>query len=90
VVAACVFALRSGKLRRGHGPQRRHAWGVILFGAYMLNDIMVQLRPQTLAGTVAGIPLPGSAIMLLIVGFDLALDVFAGVMPFVVSACLRS
>jgi tripartite ATP-independent transporter DctM subunit len=84
VVAACVFALVSGKLtlRLLHDSAEATArntamLGLILFGAYMLNYIMVQLRvPQTLASTVAGLPLPGWAIMLVIIGFYLALGTF--------------
>jgi C4-dicarboxylate transporter, DctM subunit len=84
VVAACVFALVSGKLSfsllhaSAEATARNTAMlGLILFGAYMLNYIMVQLQvPQTLASTVAGLPLPGWAIMLVIIGFYLALGTF--------------
>jgi len=84
VIGACVFALVSGKLRLGllHASAEATArntamLGLILFGAYMLNYIMVQLRvPQTLAGMVAGLPLPGWAIMLVIIGFYLAIGTF--------------
>jgi C4-dicarboxylate transporter, DctM subunit len=84
VVGACAFALFSGKLSfkllhaSAEATARNTAMlGLILFGAYMLNYIMVQLRvPQTLAGTVAGLPLPGWAIMLVIIGFYLALGTF--------------
>jgi tripartite ATP-independent transporter DctM subunit len=84
VVAACLFALASGKLSvkllhaSAEATARNTAMlGLILFGAYMLNYIMVQLRvPQTLAGTVAGLPLPGWAIMLVIIGFYLAIGTF--------------
>jgi tripartite ATP-independent transporter DctM subunit len=84
VVAACALALLSGKLsfRLLHASAEATArntamLGLILFGAYMLNYIMVQLRvPQTLAGTVAGLALPGWAIMLVIIGFYLALGTF--------------
>ena len=84
VVAVCAFALVSGKLTfsllhaSAEATARNTAMlGLILFGAYMLNYIMVQLRvPQTLAGTVAGLPLPGWAIMLVIIGFYLALGTF--------------
>jgi tripartite ATP-independent transporter DctM subunit len=84
VIGACVFALVSGKLSFGllHASAEATArntamLGLILFGAYMLNYIMVQLRvPQTLAGMVAGLPLPGWAIMLVIIGFYLAIGTF--------------
>jgi TRAP-type C4-dicarboxylate transport system permease large subunit len=51
--------------------------GLILFGAYMLNFIMTQLRvPQSLAEIVSALPLPAWAIMLVIIGFYLALGTF--------------
>jgi TRAP-type C4-dicarboxylate transport system permease large subunit len=51
--------------------------GLILFGAYTLNFIMTQLRvPQTLAEMVSALPLPAWAIMLVIIGFYLALGTF--------------
>jgi C4-dicarboxylate transporter, DctM subunit len=84
VVAACVFALVSGKLgfRRLHTSAEATAGntamlGLILFGADMLNFFRVPPRlPLTLAGTVAGLPLSGWAIMLVILGFYLALGTF--------------
>ena len=51
--------------------------GLILFGAYVLNFIFVSLGvPQALAKLVAAMPLPPWAIMLLIIGFYLALGTF--------------
>ena len=47
---------------------------LILFGAYFLNYIMSSLGvPQMLAGFLTGLPLPAWALMLLIIGFYLAL-----------------
>ena len=84
VVAACIFALVGRKLSlkllhaSAEATARNTAMlGLILFGAYMLNYIMVQLRvPQTLATMVADLPLPGWAIMLVIIGFYLAIGTF--------------
>lgn len=84
VVAACIFALVGSKLSfkllhaSAEATARNTAMlGLILFGAYMLNYIMVQLRvPQTLAEMVAGLPLPGWGIMLVIIGFYLAIGTF--------------
>ncbi len=51
--------------------------GLILFGAYLLNFILTQLRvPQMLASTVAGMPLPPWAVIAIIIGFYLALGTF--------------
>ncbi|HVF64642.1 MAG TPA: TRAP transporter large permease [Casimicrobiaceae bacterium] len=51
--------------------------GLILFGAYLLNFILTSIGlPQTLAKFVGGLPFPPWAIMLLIVGFYLALGTF--------------
>ena len=51
--------------------------GLILFGAYLLDFILTQLRvPQMLASTVAGMPLPGWAVIAIIIGFYLALGTF--------------
>ena len=51
--------------------------GLILFGAYLLNYVLTSLGvPQALANAVAGLPLPPWAIMLLIIGFYLALGTF--------------
>ena len=51
--------------------------GLILFGAYLLNYVLTSLGvPQAMANSVAGLPLPPWAIMLLIIGFYLALGTF--------------
>ncbi|HKH34334.1 MAG TPA: TRAP transporter large permease subunit, partial [Beijerinckiaceae bacterium] len=51
--------------------------GLILFGAYVLNYVFVSLGvPQALAKLVSGMPLPPWGIMLLIIGFYLALGTF--------------
>ncbi|MCF8171441.1 MAG: TRAP transporter large permease [Candidatus Methylopumilus sp.] len=50
---------------------------LILFGAYVLNYILSSLGvPQMLAKFLTGLPLPGWAIMLVIIGFYLALGTF--------------
>ena len=50
---------------------------LILFGAYVLNYILSALGvPQMLAKFLTGLPLPGWAIMLVIIGFYLALGTF--------------
>ena len=84
VVASIVFALVARKLsfRLLHESAEATArntsmLGLILFGAYTLNFIMTQLRvPQTLAEMVSALPLPAWAIMLVIIGFYLALGTF--------------
>ena len=84
VVAACVFAAVAGKLtfKLMHASAESTArntsmLGLILFGAYLLNFIMTQLRvPQAMAELVSSLPLPGWAIMLVIIGFYLALGTF--------------
>lgn len=51
--------------------------GLILFGAYVLNYVFTGLGiPQVLAKLVSGLPFPPWAIMLLIIGFYLALGTF--------------
>jgi C4-dicarboxylate transporter DctM subunit len=51
--------------------------GLILLGAYLLNHILTSIQmPQKLADLVASLPLPAWGIMLLIVGFYLALGTF--------------
>jgi len=50
---------------------------LILFGAYVLNYLLSSLGvPQMLAKFLTGLPLPGWAIMLVIIGFYLALGTF--------------
>jgi tripartite ATP-independent transporter DctM subunit len=51
--------------------------GLILFGAYLLNYVLTGLQvPQTMARVVAGLPLPGWAIVAIIIAFYLALGTF--------------
>jgi C4-dicarboxylate transporter DctM subunit len=84
VVASLVFSLVARKLsfkllnESAEATARNTAMlGLILFGAYMLNFIMTQLRvPQTLAEVVSALSLPAWAIMLVIIGFYLALGTF--------------
>ncbi len=84
VVAAIVFALVARKLsfkllhESAEATARNTSMlGLILFGAYMLNFIMTQLRvPQSMAEVVSALPLPAWAIMLVIIGFYLALGTF--------------
>jgi C4-dicarboxylate transporter, DctM subunit len=84
VTSACLLALFGGKLSfkmlqaSAEATARNTAMlGLILFGAYMLNFIMTQLRvPQALAEIVSQLPLPSWAIMLVIIGFYLALGTF--------------
>jgi C4-dicarboxylate transporter, DctM subunit len=84
VVASIVFALVARKLsfkllnESAEATARNTSMlGLILFGAYMLNFIMTQLRvPQSLAEIVSALPLPAWAIMLVIIGFYLALGTF--------------
>ena len=84
VVGAMCFAALSGKLtwRLMHesavATARTTAFiGLILFGAYILNFILSSMGvPQALSKFVAGLPVPPWVIMLLIVGFYLALGTF--------------
>lgn len=84
VVAAIGLAALDGKLSwkmlndSAESTARNTAMiGLILFGAYVLNYVFSALGvPQALARTVADLPLPPWAIMLLIIGFYLALGTF--------------
>jgi C4-dicarboxylate transporter DctM subunit len=84
VVGAMVFAALGGKLTfrmlnaSAEATARNTALiGLILFGAYVLNYVLVSLGvPQALAKIVAAMPLPPWGIMLLIIGFYLALGTF--------------
>ena len=59
---------------------------LILFGAYFLNYILSSLGiPQLLAKFLTGLPLPGWAIMLVIIGFYLALGTFMEGMSMVIT-----
>src|SRR5215204_2756074 len=84
VVGAMIFAAIEGKLSfrmlntSAEATARNTALiGLILFGAYVLNYVLVGLGvPQALAKTVAAMPLPPWGIMMLIIGFYLALGTF--------------
>ena len=84
VIGAMVFAAIEGKLSfrmlnaSAEATARNTALiGLILFGAYVLNFIFVGLGvPQALAKLVSTMPLPPWGIMLLIIGFYLALGTF--------------
>jgi tripartite ATP-independent transporter DctM subunit len=84
VVAAIALAALDGRLSwqllnaSAESAARNTALiGLILFGAYLLNYVLTGLGvPQALARSVAGLPLPPWAIMLLIIGFYLALGTF--------------
>ncbi|HKS61147.1 MAG TPA: TRAP transporter large permease subunit, partial [Xanthobacteraceae bacterium] len=84
VVGAIVFAAIEGKLSfrmlnaSAEATARNTAMiGAILFGAYVLNYVFVGLGvPQQLAKLVAAMPLPPWGVMLLIIGFYLALGTF--------------
>jgi C4-dicarboxylate transporter DctM subunit len=59
---------------------------LILLGAYFLNFILSSLGvPQMLAKFLTGLPLPGWAIMLVIIGFYLALGTFMEGMSMVIT-----
>ncbi|AMJ59413.1 TRAP transporter large permease [Bosea sp. PAMC 26642] len=84
VIGAMVFAAIEGRLSfrmlnaSAEATARNTALiGLILFGAYVLNYVFVGLGvPQALAKLVSEMPLPPWAIMLLIIGFYLALGTF--------------
>lgn len=59
---------------------------LILFGAYFLNNVLSSLGiPQMLAKFLTGLPLPGWGIMLVIIGFYLALGTFMEGMSMVIT-----
>lgn len=84
VVGSIIFAAIEGKLSwkmlnaSAEATARNTAMiGAILFGAYVLNFVFVSLGvPQQLAQLVAAMPLPPWGVMLLIIGFYLALGTF--------------
>lgn len=84
VVGALVFAALDRRLslrmlnQCAEATARNTALlGLILFGAYVLNYVFTALGvPQALAALVSGLPLPPWGIMLLIIGFYLALGTF--------------
>jgi C4-dicarboxylate transporter, DctM subunit len=84
VVAAALLALWDGQLswrilhEAGEATARTTAMlGLILIGAFTLNFILTSIRvPQSIAATIAGLQLPGWAIMVIIVAIYLALGTF--------------
>jgi tripartite ATP-independent transporter DctM subunit len=84
VIGSMIFAAIEGKLSwrmlnaSAEATARNTAMiGAILFGAYVLNFVFVSLGvPQQLAALVAAMPLPPWGVMLLIIGFYLALGTF--------------
>jgi len=84
VVGAAFFAAVEGKLSfrllqaSAEATARNTALlGLIIFGAYLLNYILTTINvPQTLAGFIAGLPLPPWAIMGCILALYLALGTF--------------
>lgn len=84
VIGSIVFAAIEGRLNlkmlnaSAEATARNTALiGLILFGAYVLNYVFVGLGvPQALAKLVSEMPLPPWAVMLLIIGFYLALGTF--------------
>ncbi len=84
VAGSLILALVDRKLNWKMISESLHATArttsmiaLILFGAYVLNYILSALGvPQMLAKFLTGLPLPGWAIMLIIIGFYLALGTF--------------
>ncbi|MBI3512509.1 MAG: TRAP transporter large permease [Proteobacteria bacterium] len=84
VVGAALFAALEGRLgwRMVHDSAAATARntaliGLILMGSFLLNYILTILQvPQTMAATVAGLPMPQWAIMAVIIVFYLALGTF--------------
>lgn len=84
VVAAALLALVDGKLtirllhEAGAATSRTTAMlGLILIAAFALNFILTSIRvPQSIATAIAGLQLPGWAIMLVIISIYLALGTF--------------
>jgi tripartite ATP-independent transporter DctM subunit len=93
VGGSLVLALVDGKLRWSMLSESMHATArttsmiaLILFGAYFLNYILSALGiPQMLAKYLTGLPLPGWGIMLIIIGFYLALGTFMEGMSMVIT-----
>ncbi len=84
VVGSAVFAAIEGKLSfkllhaSAEATARNTALlGLIIFGAYLLNYLLTVINvPQALAGFIGGLPLPGWAVMLCILGLYIALGTF--------------
>lgn len=93
VAGSLVLAAVDGKITRKMLSESMHATArttsmiaLILFGAYFLNYILSSLGiPQMLAKFLTGLPLPGWAIMLVIIGFYLALGTFMEGMAMVIT-----
>lgn len=93
VAGSIVLALLDRKLTWKMMTESMHATArttsmvaLILFGAYFLNYILSSLGiPQMLAKFLTGLPLPGWAIMLVIIGFYLALGTFMEGMSMVIT-----
>ena len=84
VVGSAVFAAIEGKLSfkllhaSAEATARNTALlGLIIFGAYLLNYLLTVINvPQALATFIGGLPLPGWAVMLCILGLYIALGTF--------------
>jgi len=93
VAGALVLALVDRKLNWRMLSESMHATArttsmiaLILLGAYFLNFILSSLGiPQMLAKFLTGLPIPGWAIMLVIIGFYLALGTFMEGMSMVIT-----
>lgn len=93
VTGAIILSLVDRKLSWKMMSESMHATvrttsmiALILFGAYFLNYILSSLGiPQMLAKFLTGLPLPGWAIMLVIIGFYLALGTFMEGMSMVIT-----
>jgi TRAP-type C4-dicarboxylate transport system permease large subunit len=93
VAGSLVLAMADKRLNWSMLQQSLHATArttsmiaLILFGAYFLNYILSSLGvPQMLAKFLTGLPLPGWAIMLVIIGFYLALGTFMEGMSMVIT-----
>jgi C4-dicarboxylate transporter, DctM subunit len=84
VLGSLIFAAFAGKLTLDvvHASARATARttsliGLIILAGFVLNYVLSSLRlPQALAGMVRGLALPAWGIMLIIIGFYLALGTF--------------
>lgn len=93
VAGSAVFALIDRKLTWSMLTGSLHATArttsmiaLILFGAYFLNYVLSAIGiPQMLSKFLTGLPFPGWAIMLIIVGFYLALGTFMEGMSMVIT-----
>lgn len=93
VAGALVLALVDRRLNWQMLSECMHATArttsmiaLILLGAYFLNFILSSLGvPQMLAKFLTGLPIPGWAIMLVIIGFYLALGTFMEGMSMVIT-----